>query len=44
MAKICGVSQRTILRDIDVLREKYIRYVGKKNVGYGEIIKSNPEN
>lgn len=38
MAEICQVNKRTILRDIEKLKDKYIRYVGDRNVGYWEIL------
>lgn len=38
MAEACQVNKRTILRDIEKLKDKYIRYVGDRNVGYWEII------
>lgn len=38
MAEVCHVNKRTILRDIEKLKDKYIRYVGDRNVGYWEVI------
>lgn len=38
MAEICQVNKRTILRDIEKLKDKYIRYVGDRNIGYWDII------
>lgn len=38
MAEVCGVNKRTILRDIENLKEKYIRYVGDRKAGHWEVI------
>lgn len=38
MAEVCGVSKRTILMDINSLRDKYIRRVGDSKSGYWEIL------